>query len=409
MTVVESINSLKLPVGELHAELRNLNTTHHVNDSNKSGAGKFCSMYMYAQVQNKNSEHIGKSLFKSLLGYQISQYVRLVNTPETTSYKVRVRECGLSSILTMGKHSGWFIAKWNKRKAPSHHPVPDESATVNSTTHRDATMKLKMSCWNCHGLPSSLPYINSLFEDGTHILVLSKHWPWAYELHKLNEINHMYEAVGKLDSRLMEEKDGGTDCGGIGLLWHKSIATTLISGIGSDRICGVCFTVVDGDNSLMSVIGVYLSCLDQRVDCYRNHLQELQRLISESQLLGPVTLLGDFNTHLGGLEGQQNVQGLLLQEMMERCEPSAISQGDLALGPKHTFCSGNVRTTVDYILMDVEAASMATSCITHSMDGLNTSDHLPLTASISYDACHGGQDSSFPCFRRIERISAEKN
>ena len=86
--MVESINSLKLEVGELRAELRNLKTTHHVNDSNQSGAGKFCSMY--ARVQNKNLEYVRKSLFESLLGCQISQYVLLVNTPATTSYRVRV-------------------------------------------------------------------------------------------------------------------------------------------------------------------------------------------------------------------------------------------------------------------------------------------------------------------------------
>ena len=73
----------------------------------------------------------------------------------------------------------------------------------------------------------------------------------------------------------------------------------------------------------------------------QNHpdLQELERLISESRLLGPVILLG-------GLECQQNLHGV-----MDRCELSAISQGALASGPKHTFCSGNVRTTVDYIMM----------------------------------------------------------
>ena len=296
-----------------------------------------------------------------------------------------------------------------RKKAPSHHSVRDKSTTINSTTRIDARVKLKMSCWNCRGLSSRLPYINSLFEDGTRILVLSEHWLWPYELHKLNEINQMYEAVGKSDSRLTEEKDGGRGCGGIGLLWHKNIAATPISGISSDWICGVRFTVDDGDNSLMSVIGVYLPCLDQGVDCYREHLQELERLISESRLLGPVTLLGDFNAHLGGLESQQNVQGLLLQEIMERCELSAIYQGVLASGPKHTFCSGNVRTTVDYILMDVEAASMVTSCVTHFMDDLNTSDHLPLTASISYDACPGSQDSNPPSFKKIDWIGAEKN
>ena len=37
-------------------------------------------------------------------------------------------------------------------------------------------------------------------------------------------------------------------------------------------------------NSLMSVIGVYLSYLDQGVDCYAEHLQELERLVSHSCL-----------------------------------------------------------------------------------------------------------------------------
>ena len=57
------------------------------------------------------------------------------------------------------------------------------------------------------------------------------------------------------------------------------------------------------------------------------HLKELGKVVSESQLLGPVTVLGDFNAHLGGWECQQNIQGVLLQEMMERCELSAVSEG----------------------------------------------------------------------------------
>ena len=56
--------------------------------------------------------------------------------------------------------------------------------------------------------------------------------------------------------------------------------------------------VDDGENSLLSVIGVYLPCLDLGVDCYREHMKELERVVSESRLLGPVTVLGDFNAHL---------------------------------------------------------------------------------------------------------------
>lgn len=62
-------------------------------------------------------------------------------------------------------------------------------------------------------------------------------------------------------------------------------------------------------------------------------MKELERVISESRLLGPVIMLGDFNAHLGGWECQQNMQGVLLQEMLERCELSAVSEGAMASWP----------------------------------------------------------------------------
>ena len=52
-------------------------------------------------------------------------------------------------------------------------------------------------------------------------------------------------------------------------------------------------------------------------------------------LIGSVAELGDFNAHLGGenCPGDQNLQGVLLQTVLERCEVSAVSQGALASGP----------------------------------------------------------------------------
>ena len=234
--------------------------------------------------------------------------------------------------------------------------------------------------------------LHALIEEGSKILVLSEHWLCPYDLHMLNDINQDYDAIGKADSRLTAERDGGRGCGEIGLLWHKSIAATPISGINSDRICGIRIMMDDGDSSLLTVIEVYLPCLDLGVDCYREHLTELERVVSESRQLVPVTVLGDFNAHLEA--GRQNVQGVLLQEVMEGYELSAVSQGILASGPAYTYCSGEVRTTVDYILMDVEATSMITSCRPHDMTDLNTSDHLPVTASLVH-----------PCRRIIMHMS----
>ena len=106
-------------------------------------------------------------------------------------------------------------------------------------------------------------------------------------------------------------------------------------------------------------------------------------------------------------EGVQNLQGVLLQQVLEQCDLSAVSQGALASGPRYTFCSREVQTTVDYILMDVVATSMLASCHTHQMEDLNTSDYLPITASLVCDASQR-KDSSQTC-KRIDWAEAERS
>ena len=80
-----------------------------------------------------------------------------------------------------------------------------------------------------------------------------------------------------------------------------------------DKICGR--IKINGDDiSLFLVVGVYLPCIDQGVDHYREHLVELEHMVSESRLLGPVAIPGDFIAHLGLLEGEsQNLQGVFFK------------------------------------------------------------------------------------------------
>jgi len=72
----------------------------------------------------------------------------------------------------------------------------------------------------------------------------------------------------------------------------------------------------------------------------------------KSVQLGPVTVLGGFNAQLIRLCGERGVgdpnqQEVLLQEVMVRSNLSAVSLGCMASGPEYTYCSGEVRTTVD--------------------------------------------------------------
>ena len=51
------------------------------------------------------------------------------------------------------------------------------------------------------------------------------------------------------------------------------------------------------------------------------------------------------------------------------------------------YCIGEVCTTVDYVLVDIEAVSLMSFCHSHPMEDLNTSDHFPLTVSLKYRVC----------------------
>ena len=81
------------------------------------------------------------------------------------------------------------------------------------------------------------------------------------------------------------------------------------------------------------------------------------------------------------------------------CELSAVSQGILTSSPAYTYCSGETRTTVDYVFMDVETASMITVYVTHDMEDLNTSNHLPITVSLVYSP------KSIQDFKHCENVS----
>ena len=355
-TVVESINSLRDDVAALRSELRSQREAGRDRQLMAPSPVKFCSLYLRVS-KSLGVPSVGKTMLEELLKCQVVQYLCIKNLPSPV-FRVKILECDLRGALDAGRKSGCFVDLW---RGPRDGIASQKSDAYTGEGRVGGVSKrtgLKMTCWNCRGLSNSLPYLEALMAEGSKVLVLSEHWLWPYDLDKLGQISGDYEAVGKADCRLTEEAEGGRGFGGVGILWHKSIGATPIGGIASDRICGIRFSVDDGDRSVMSVIGVYLPCLDQGLDCYKEHVIELERVISESELLGPVAVLGDFNAHLGGLGGhvgvgESNLQGVLLQDVMDRCSLSAVSLGSLASGPGYTYCSGEVRTTVDYILMDV--------------------------------------------------------
>ena len=57
----------------------------------------------------------------------------------------------------------------------------------------------------------------------------------------------------------------------------------------------------------MKLIAVYLPGSDMGMECYSEHLIELEWVVSEHQPDGPVIVMGDFNAHLGTLGGERGM------------------------------------------------------------------------------------------------------
>ena len=140
--------------------------------------------------------------------------------------------------------------------------VPDVlAAQKHSNTIHTTHNQLVITSWNCRGYKNALPYINHLLESGSDVIALSEHWMWPFEIPELCHIHPDYTGFGRADKRLHDQSALSRGCGGVGLLWKKSIQTSLIE-IDSDRICGI---QIELEDCLLSVLSVYLPCSGQNL------------------------------------------------------------------------------------------------------------------------------------------------
>lgn len=128
---------------------------------------------------------------------------------------MKILESNLQVAIDSKRRHGCFVDRWCAQTSERRLQGSHLTASVESAGRRSRSgTQMYVSCWNYHGLSTSLPYLNSLLKEGSKIVLLSEHWLWPYELHRLSEIDEEYEAVGKSDSRLTEEREGGRGCGG---------------------------------------------------------------------------------------------------------------------------------------------------------------------------------------------------
>jgi len=94
-----------------------------------------------------------------------------------------------------------------------------------------------VSTWNCCGLQNASPYLHELIKDSSDIIAVNEHWLWPCQLSSLNHIHPDFDGYGASDHRLNEHSDLVRGCGGIGIIWRKSLEVSPLTNICSDRIC----------------------------------------------------------------------------------------------------------------------------------------------------------------------------
>ena len=245
-----------------------------------------------------------------------------------------------------------------------------------------ASNEIVITCWNCRGLSLAIPCLRKLIDEGSKIIVLSEHWLWPYELHRLNEIHPDYSAAAISDKRLTSTAELTRGCGGIAILWHKSLTVATID-TNSDRICAI---QLKSASTVTSIVGVYLPSAGSPLDDYREYLSQLEDVVASLQREGELLILGDFNAHLqyapsGEISGG-NPQGIHLANWLDQYHLYPVSLTNSREGPGYTYHSGAHYTSVDYIIADVSLASQINRSWTAEDIAENVSDHLPLSISL---------------------------
>ena len=101
--------------------------------------------------------------------------------------------------------------------------------------------------------------------DQADIVVLTEHWLWPYSLHELDSLHPDFSSAAVTDDRLNFNSNLTRGCGGVAILWRKSLCVISIQ-VESDRIVVVRVRTVNCDS--LTIIGTYMPDTSQPLEKY---------------------------------------------------------------------------------------------------------------------------------------------
>lgn len=168
-------------------------------------------------------------------------------------------------------------------------------------------------------------------------------------------------------------------------MWKKSLNLINFPHQLSDRVCGAQLFLPQ--SGILTILGVYMPSSESPEDVYSFQLEVVDESLSKIHPSSPVLLVGDLNCHLGHLGGPRssdtpNSRGWKWKELIDHHSLYVPSLSSLSQGPVHTYHSGSVSSTVDYVVGNHAISQLLTSCCSMDDHPLNTSDHLPLSLNL---------------------------
>ena len=245
---------------------------------------------------------------------------------------------------------------------------------------------LKIGCWNARGFSASVPFVREMLERNA-VFMVNEHWLHFNKLHLLNEIDSNFNWHARASKFSSEERYGlKRGQGGVAIFWNKNLnGISVIETLDHDRICAI--RMENQNGTAFIFISVYLPANGSKENM-SVIIDELAGFIDDLGHECIPIIAGDFNGHLGTLggprgHGQPNRHGTIILKFMKEFNFKSINLADFSKGPVDTFIGHNGSSAIDHIMVPHFFIENVKECHVGRDNGLNTSDHLPIEATLS--------------------------
>ena len=229
-------------------------------------------------------------------------------------------------------------------------------------------------------------------------MAISEHWVYENRLSCLSDISHTHNCFARASNLASAENYGaGRGQGGIALFWDKSIkGVSTVADIVLDRACAIRLQMSSG--AIFYFVSVYLPAMgcSESLD---SALDDITELVESRETDANVIVLGDFNGDVGSSGGPRGTRratprGEKVANFFNRHSLIPVNMQYITRGPVDTY-EGQVNgSTLDYIAVPHELMDSVTNSLVHEWAALNTSDHVPISVTLSLNIATRTNDDS---------------